>query len=120
MDLFVAELEKGEEGKDKVDIFWDNLSRKNIKAQNDDDITEAVYCIAISFYCCADLLGSGQKITGTYFEKLVGHLYAVHLNATPVNRMMVCELDDVTIKISTDFIFDIGKNKTKFKGKPCK
>ncbi len=114
LDLFAAGLEKGEEGKDKVDIFWDNLSRKNIKAQNADDITEAVYCIAISFCCCADLLGSGQKIAGTYFEKLVGHLYAVHLNANPVNQMTACELDDVTIKIPTDFIFDTGKNKPKF------
>lgn len=96
LDLFAAGLEKGEEGKDKVDIFWDNLCRKNIKAQNADDITEAVYCIAISFCCCADLLGSGQKIAGTYLEKLVGHLYAVHLNTNPVNQMTACELDDVT------------------------
>ena len=113
-DLYNSGLEKNGEGKDKVDIFWDNLVRKDIKAQNADDITEAVYCIAISFCCCADLMGSGQKVAGTYFEKLVGHLYAVHLNANPVNQMTACELDDVTIKIPTDFIFDTGKNKPKF------
>lgn len=114
IDLYNAALQKNGEGKDKIDIFWDNLKRKDIKAQNADDITTAVYFIAISFCCCADLLGSGQKVAGTYFEKLVGHLYAVHLNSNPVNQMTACELDDVSIKIPTDFIFDTGKNKPKF------
>lgn len=114
IDLYNAGQVRNAEGKDKVDILWENLSRKDLKAQNADDITVAVYCVAISFCCCADLMGSGQKIAGTYFEKLVGHLYAVHLNSRPINQMTACELDDVSIKIPTDFIFDTGKNKPKF------
>lgn len=98
----------------KVDIFWENVKKNTIVQQNADDITAALYVVAIGFCCCADLLGSGQKIAGTYFEKLIGHLYAKHLNSEPVNQMTACELDDVAIKIPTDFIFDLGRMKPKF------
>lgn len=103
-----------EDGLSKVDVFFENVISNNIKAQSAEDITAAIYVIAISFCCCADLLGSGQKIAGTYFEKLIGHLYAKHLNSEPINQMIACELDDVSIKIPTDFIFDLGRMKPKF------
>lgn len=101
-------------GLSKVDIFWGNVKANQIVAQSAEDITSALYVIAIGFCCCIDLLGSGQKIAGTYFEKLIGHLYAKHLGTEPVNQLTACELDDVTIKIPTDFIFDLGQMKPKF------
>lgn len=114
IDLYQDGLSKDGAGLSKVDIFWSNLKTGNIIAQSAEDITSALYVIAIGFCCCADLLGSGQKIAGTYFEKLIGHLYSKHLNTEPTNQMTACELDDVSIKIPTDFIFDLGKMKPKF------
>lgn len=114
IELYNNGLLKDGAGNTKVDIFWKNVRNSNIADQNADDITAALYVIAINFCCCADLLGSGQKIAGTYFEKLIGHLYSIHLNAEPVNQLMACELDDVSIKIPTDFIFDMGRMKPKF------
>lgn len=114
IELYNDGLLKDGNSQTKVDVFWRNVRDSDITAQNADDITSALYVIAISFCCCADLLGSGQKIAGTYFEKLIGHLYAIHLNAEPINQLMACELDDVSIKIPTDFIFDLGKMKPKF------
>lgn len=114
IDLYNDGLSKDYTGLSKVDIFWNNLRVNNVVAQSAEDITSALYVIAIGFCCCADLLGSGQKIAGTYFEKLIGHLYAKHLGTEPVNQMMACELDDVSIKIPTDFIFDMGRMKPKF------
>lgn len=105
---------KSDADKNKVDIFWSNLKSNCICNQCADDITAAIYVIAISFCCCADLLGSGQKIAGTYFERLIGHLYTKHLHSIPVKQMTACELDDVSIKIPTDFIFNLGVNKPKF------
>jgi hypothetical protein len=114
IELYEDGLKTDSKGLTKVDVFWENVVNNNIAAQSASDITSAIYVIAIGFCCCADLLGSGQKIAGTYFEKLIGHLYARHLNSEPVNQMTACELDDVTIKIPTDFIFDLGRMKPKF------
>lgn len=100
--------------KTKVEIFWEDVRTNLIANQSADDITSALYVVAISFCCCADLLGSGQKIAGTYFEKLIGHLYAIHLESEPINQLLACELDDVSIKIPTDFIFDMGRMQPKF------
>lgn len=112
--LFSEGKNVSQDGKNKVSVFWENLKCNCINQQSADDITAAIYVIAISFCCCADLLGSGQKIAGTYFERLIGHLYTKHLNSTPVKQMAACELDDVSIKIPTDFIFNLGANKPKF------
>lgn len=114
IDVYEDGLAKNTDGLTKVDVFWENLSEDNITLQTADDITSAIYVIAMGFCCCADLLGSGQKIAGTFFEKLIGHLYAKHLSSEPINQMIACELDDVSIKIPTDFIFDLGRMKPKF------
>lgn len=114
IDLYNDGLYKDGDGYTKVELLWKNIRNNNIIKQNPDDITSALYVVAINFCCCADLLGGGQKIAGTYFEKLIGHLYAKHLSAEPINQLMACELDDVSIKIPTDFIFDMGRMKPKF------
>ena len=99
----------------KVDYFLYNLKNNKIKNQSADDITSALYTISMEFCCSTDLItANSQKICGTYFEKLIGHIYSRHLNIEPSSTQYACELDSNSIKIPTDFIFNLGPNMPKF------
>lgn len=78
----------------KADWFLHNLKSNTIKNQSADDITSALYTISMEFCCSTDLIASNsQKICGTYFEKLIGHIYSRHLNVAPSSTQYACELD---------------------------
>ncbi len=74
----------------------------------------AIYCLAISFCAVIDLIKSGdQKTPGTFFEYLIGHLYASRLGINPRTRLPVLNLDMETT-LPTDYVFDLGPNQAKF------
>lgn len=113
-DLYNAGNQLDATGKTKVDIFFENLLRNQIPLQSAQDITEALYVISMNYCCCADLVDGVKSNGGDYFEKFIGHLYARHLNREPSILMTACELDDETIQIPTDYIFNLGPNLPKF------
>lgn len=113
-DLYNAGNQLDATGKTKVDIFFENLLRNQIPLQSAQDITEALYVISMNYCCCADLVDGVKSNGGDYFEKFIGHLYARHLNREPSTLMTACELDDETIQIPTDYIFNLGPNLPKF------
>lgn len=113
-DLYNAGNQLDATGKTKVDIFFKNLLRNQIPLQSAQDITEALYVISMNYCCCADLVDGVKSNGGDYFEKFIGHLYARHLNREPSTLMTACELDDETIQIPTDYIFNLGPNLPKF------
>ena len=113
-DLYNAGNQLDATGKTKVDIFFENLLRNQIPLQSAQDITEALYVISMNYCCCADLVDGVKSNGGAYFEKFIGHLYARHLNREPSTLMTACELDDETIQIPTDYIFNLGPNLPKF------
>lgn len=113
-DLYKAGNKLDDTGKTKVDIFFENLLRNQISLQSAQDITEALYVISMNYCCCADLVDGVKSNGGDYFEKFIGHLYARHLNREPSRLMTACELDDETILIPTDYIFNLGPNLPKF------
>ena len=86
----------------------------NIQSQSPEDITAALYAICMNYCCCADLVNGVKSNSGDYFEKLVGHLYAMHLMVNPTSQMNAVELDGESISLPTDFIFDLGAGKPKF------
>lgn len=99
----------------KADYFLQNLKNNKITDQSADDITSALYAISMEFCCSTDLITSNsQKTCGTYFEKLIGHIYSRHLNVAPSSTQYACELDSTSIKIPTDFIFNLGPDMPKF------
>lgn len=109
-----VQIEK-EVSTNKIDWFLHNLKNNNIKKQSADDITSALYAISMEFCCSTDLITSNsQKICGTYFEKLIGHIYSRYLDVAPSSTQYACELDSTSIKIPTDFIFNLGPNLPKF------
>ena len=113
-DLYNAGNQLDATGKTKVDIFFENLLRNQIPLQSAQDITEALYVISMNYCCCADLVDGVKSNGGDYFEKFIGHLYARHLKREPSTLMTACELDDETIQIPTDYIFNLGPNLPKF------
>ncbi|MCU0797460.1 MAG: hypothetical protein MUF31_16190 [Akkermansiaceae bacterium] len=79
-----------------------------------EEITAAIYQVAIS--CCAaiDLQSRGdQKTPGTIFEWLCAAIMQATLGVVPMRSLPVLNLD-LEGKLPTDFIFDLGAEKPKF------
>ncbi len=114
IDLYNAGSSVGEDGLPLIPTFWENVRNHSIANQSAKDITSALYTICMNYCCCADLVTGVKNNSGDYFEKLVGHLYSMHLQVNPTNQMNAVELDGESISLPTDFIFDLGGGKPKF------
>ncbi|MBD5555988.1 MAG: hypothetical protein HDQ95_11800 [Roseburia sp.] len=114
IDLYNAGRTTNSSGVHIISEFWNNVRSHSIQSQNAHDITAALYAICMNYCCCADLVTGVKSNSGDYFEKLVGHLYSMHLNVAPTNQMNAVELDGESISLPTDFIFDLGMGKPKF------
>jgi len=90
------------------------LSDNDFRGIPADRMTRAIYSFAIGFCSTVDLTKTGdQKTPGTFFQYLVGHLYATRLGITPVTELRVLNLD-MDASLPTDFIFDLGRDRAKF------
>lgn len=114
IDLYNSGCAINSAGVKIVDEFWSNVRSQSIALQDPHTITAALYAICMNYCCCADLVTGVKNNSGDYFEKLVGHLYSMHLNVAPTNQMNAVELDGESISLPTDFIFDLGAGKPKF------
>lgn len=91
------------------------ISTRQVSEMSASEITAATYAIATSFCCATDIFsGSGVKQSGTFFERLIGHMMAVQFGVDPRGAMTTNELDGEKTVIPTDFIFDLGARKPKF------
>ncbi|MCX6879535.1 MAG: hypothetical protein NTW21_37880 [Verrucomicrobia bacterium] len=98
---------------ESADRFLDILNG-NRRAHSSDDITAAVYTVAVA--CCAaiDVISkSDRKTQGTLFEWLCAALIRATLRVCPTRSLEVLNLD-LRGKLPTDFIFDMGSEKPKF------
>ena len=114
IDLYIEGCESIASGPTLIEMFWDDVRSQNICKQDAHTITSVLYAICMNYCCCSDLLPGVKNNSGDYFEKLIGHLYSMHLNVTPTNKMNAVELDGASIALPTDFIFDLGVDKPKF------
>jgi hypothetical protein len=106
-ELFIKEVEV-------IKTFKESFINMNYKNNDPQLINNAIYSIAISFCAIIDLIKNGdQKTPGTYFEYLIGHLYAKRMNINPRKRVEVLNLDKKAT-LPTDYIIDLGGNKAKF------
>jgi hypothetical protein len=96
------------------DKFCNALANNKLEGLSPESITKTIYSATISFCCFVDLIKDGdQKTPGTFFEYIIGHLFAWRLGVNPTNRLPVLNLDmDTTLP--TDFVFNLGKDKPKF------
>lgn len=78
-----------------------------------DEITRLIYTMAMAFCAATDAQKIGDKKTpGTYFEYLIGHLFARELGVNPQKEIEVLRLD-TPASLPTDFVFDLGPDRTK-------
>ena len=96
------------------EVFRKAIAAKRAPDMDSDRITRIIYSAAISFFCFIDLTKDGdQKTPGTFFEYLIGHLFAWRLDVNPKTRLPVLNLD-MEATLPTDFVFDLGPNRAKF------
>ncbi len=82
--------------------------------KNSTEITKIVYSILMIFFCVIDIKKNGdQKTPATFFEYLIGPLFAKRFKVNPRNQLEVLNLD-MKAKLPTDYIFDLGDRKPKF------
>lgn len=114
IDLYNAGCTVDSFGRKITDQLWENIRSHSIEQQDAHTLTAALYAICMNYCCCTDLISGIKNNPGNYFEKLVGHLYSMHLNVAPTNQMNAVELDGESISLPTDFIFDLGAGRPKF------
>jgi hypothetical protein len=89
------------------------ITLNDFNSMTSDEITKALYSIAISFCSSIDLLKTGdQKTPGTYFEYFITHWFAKMLKINPRKQVDVLNLD-MSTTLPTDCIFDLGKHRPK-------
>lgn len=94
--------------------FGKALFSKDFTGFDSDTITRLVYSATLAFCCFIDLTKEGdQKTPGTYFEYLIGHLFAVRLGVNPETSLPVLNLD-MKATLPTDFVFNLGESRPKF------
>lgn len=102
--LFEAQITK----KHVSDLF-------NAKAQSlsTTEISRVLYTSAMAYCCATDLTKSqDRKTPGTFFEIMVGHIFAKTYGVNPDRRIQVLNLDMET-SLPTDFVFDFGPEKSR-------
>jgi len=74
-------------------------------------LARLLYTAAVSFCAAIDLFDrNNKKEPATYFEILVGHLFARVLGTNPQKKAAV-PLDSKTVKLTMDFLFELGPKR---------
>jgi len=95
-------------------LFCRAIASRKSPEMDADTMTRTIYSVAVSFLCYIDLTKEGdQKTPGTFFEYMIGHLFAWRLDVNPKVRLAVLNLD-MEATLPTDFVFDLGPNRAKF------
>ena len=78
----------------------------------DNEIDQLLYTIAMSYCCAIDLLKSGDRKTpATFFEKLIGHIFARAYDTNPEDQLAVLNLE-LEKFIPTDFVLKLAEGKS--------
>lgn len=102
-------------------LFDDGLDRETIDkvlacdldGMTSDQITRAIYTLAMAYCASADILkSSDQKTPGTYFEFLIGHIVSRRLGVNPERQITVPTLDE-KVTLPTDFVYNLGEGKNR-------
>jgi len=106
-DLFLEE--PGE-----IRKFFETIRSTGFVSVGSTFLTRACYTSAVAFCCLTDIFKTrDQKTPATYFEYLIGHIIATVLECNPTKQLDVLS-GDLSAKLPTDFIFDLGERRTKF------
>jgi hypothetical protein len=74
-------------------------------------LDRALYTAAMSYPLAIDLTKDGDKKTpGTFFEILIGHIFAARYGANPIRTITIPTLD-IETSIPTDYIFELNNHR---------
>ena len=94
--------------------LFSSLRSGSFNSWSASELTSGWYTASISFCCLTDAFKTrDQKTPATYFEYLMGHILASVLKCNPTKQLDVLSRD-LSAKLPTDFIFDLGEKRTKF------
>jgi hypothetical protein len=98
----------------EINRFFAAIRKTEFTALDSTFLTRACYSSAVAFCCLTDIFKTrDQKTPATYFEYLIGHIIAAVLECNPTKQLDVLS-GDLSAKLPTDFIFDLGEKRTKF------
>lgn len=101
------------------DLFDIQLTLRNVESFVDgryeslpkESLSKLLYTMAISYCCATDIRKKDDKKTpATYFEILVGNIFARKFGLNPKNQIDVLNLD-MKSSLPTDFIFEAGNER---------
>lgn len=96
-----------------IESVIQSISSKDFTNITAEEITSALYSMAIGFCSVIDLTKTGdQKTPGTFFEYFVCNWVSKMLGINPRKQVDVLNLD-MSTSLPTDYIFDLGTNQPK-------
>jgi hypothetical protein len=80
---------------------------------NQEEIGMLLYTMAIAYSAASDLFDrNNKKAPATYFENLVGHLFAREFDVNPTKRVTL-PIERKSVRMTMDFLFDLGEGEPK-------
>lgn len=90
---------------------WSQLEAGSI---NGDTLSKLLYTMAVAYCAGIDLFDrNNKKGPATYFECLIGHLFARELRVNPTKRATLPTISGRSVRLTMDFLFDLGEARPK-------
>ena len=89
---------------------WQRFTNRTLRP---DDVSSLLYTMATAYSAASDLFDrNNKKGPATYFECLVGHLFASRLRVNPTKRVTL-PVQGRSVRMTMDFLFDLGEGQPK-------
>jgi hypothetical protein len=103
-DLFIEE-------ESVVSRDWDQFEQGAI---NGERLHKLLYTMAVAYCAGIDLFDrNNKKGPATYFECLIGHLFAHQLSVNPTKKATLPTVGGRSVRLTMDFLFDMGEKRPK-------
>jgi hypothetical protein len=77
------------------------------------EMGKMTYTMAMAYFAAVDLFDRGNKKgPATYFECLVGHLFARSFGVVPTKKATI-QIGEKKVRLTMDFLFDLGEGQAK-------
>jgi len=90
---------------------WNQLEARRLTGNSLDRL---LYTMAVAYCAGIDLFDrNNKKGPATYFEWLIGHLFARQLGVNPTKKATLPTVGGRSVRMTMDFLFNLGESKPK-------